>query len=846
MLRGLIGFFTAILFSFSLFISDAGTSEDSVSLQFIQPAGISPKIFTEGWVFGADFITPALVSGKDNSEDIDNVQVHWSGTGKFFPEYGPITHPIFDNEGENTITASINLNGKTYSKTLTVNAVLPDLYAAEGDYVFCGNDSHGCNGCPHPVTGLIISGSSTVKVRGKNAARVGDGGMHLAQFQCCGENRFTISEGDESVMIDGRPAAKIGSATKHCGGIGIITGENVSYDEFLKEEKNIYNSTHDDKVLDMNNVFFPAELVPKSYVKRFVELKQNASADRYVKLEGPDYTIAKTDMLDKVSEIFGMEAASLAFIQETGNIECFENINKYCGRIGFGFSVMEIVNNVYEGKKTDAFYNTLKSMAYMSLDYGWSSLKIASFGVVLVEYTLKKFIKEMIDSRFESYKNGYYKYYNDDSHVKRDIKAWRRIIGDIYDKAKSSNSDFQTMFESEINDYLTKFWNPEVYGFYIPPTGLVGEVGSEDKIQIQDAYRKEILNPIFNAVFVSIFRKEQMKVEKGIKEDIQKLADGFNSKIHFIVRVKGPKEKINKFLVKIGEWSGLTNDKGIWDFNATVYAYAKNLNKYGKPLNAIFVVGEKDEREVDFQLKNTVEIEFTIPKPVSLSLDLALSKDTEGSGYSAMATASNFDKFTIPGSESGVKVEWVWKINGTLVNSFEGGLELTSSNISGTFDEPGDYVVEASLINMTENTTNFSKPLAVATKKVTVKKDRTKEKEIEITKKDEEPKKQEEKKKEEKKEVEPYYEHSIPMNGGYANYNYKKDYTILVFVPVGDRAKFSDGVYKWKIKEGWEKVVSEFSGQASFIFPYHSGSFYVIECSNSSGTVTFSKPLRLE
>jgi len=105
-----IVFFPALLLLLFIVLSTQYTesSEESVSLKFIQPAGESPRVFTDGWVFGAGCILPASTG---NAKDL-NSQIHWSGTGKFYPEYGPETHPVFDKAGENKITAEIIINGK--------------------------------------------------------------------------------------------------------------------------------------------------------------------------------------------------------------------------------------------------------------------------------------------------------------------------------------------------------------------------------------------------------------------------------------------------------------------------------------------------------------------------------------------------------------------------------------------------------------------------------------------------------------------------------------------------------------------------------------------------------------
>jgi uncharacterized Zn-binding protein involved in type VI secretion len=48
---------------------------------------------------------------------------------------------------------------------------------------------------------------------------VGDHGVHAG---CCGSNTFVIKTGDPNVLIDGKPAARVGDQTQHCGGTGRI------------------------------------------------------------------------------------------------------------------------------------------------------------------------------------------------------------------------------------------------------------------------------------------------------------------------------------------------------------------------------------------------------------------------------------------------------------------------------------------------------------------------------------------------------------------------------------------------------------------------------------------------
>jgi uncharacterized Zn-binding protein involved in type VI secretion len=193
----------------------------NVELELLYPVGASPKVFTRGWLFGAKCIDKTNEPEQDLSS-----QVEWSGTGSFESAKGSSNRPTFAATGSNTITLSITVGGETVKKDFTVEAVSPDKYARLGSLAHCPADAHQCQLCPHNVYGPVISGSPTVSINGKPAARKGDPGRHA---WCCGPNTFVIDAGDPEVLIDGKPAARIGDKTIHCGGVGkLIASEPAS------------------------------------------------------------------------------------------------------------------------------------------------------------------------------------------------------------------------------------------------------------------------------------------------------------------------------------------------------------------------------------------------------------------------------------------------------------------------------------------------------------------------------------------------------------------------------------------------------------------------------------------
>jgi uncharacterized Zn-binding protein involved in type VI secretion len=188
----------------------------TVVLELTHPAGASPRVFTDGWVFGARCV---IDPGGPRQRDLSD-QVRWSGSGRFEPAIGAVSRPSFRAPGANTIELSIDHDGIHETRHFGVDAVLPQGYANVGQSeAFAPSDAHTCPACPHPVRGPVTSGSPTVTVNELPAARVGDSGVAAA---CCGTNQFTITSGDASVLIDGRPAAIRGSTTQHCGGTGSI------------------------------------------------------------------------------------------------------------------------------------------------------------------------------------------------------------------------------------------------------------------------------------------------------------------------------------------------------------------------------------------------------------------------------------------------------------------------------------------------------------------------------------------------------------------------------------------------------------------------------------------------
>ncbi len=179
------------------------------------PLGKSPKVFDRGWLFGASFMIT-----DENDEELDlSDQIEWSGTASFEPARGSSSRPVFHSVGENKIILTAEHEGKKYSKEYKVFTVDANRYARVGSLAKCPADAHGCMADPFTVVGPVMTGNPNVLINGLPVACEGDKGRHAA---CAGPNTFTITGGDEEVLINGKKVAKLFSQTTHCGGTGMI------------------------------------------------------------------------------------------------------------------------------------------------------------------------------------------------------------------------------------------------------------------------------------------------------------------------------------------------------------------------------------------------------------------------------------------------------------------------------------------------------------------------------------------------------------------------------------------------------------------------------------------------
>ncbi len=196
-------------------------AETNVFLELTHPAGPSPAVFTDGWVFGARCF---YVRQPEGTQADCSDSVAWSGSGDFFPGTGRISRPKFELPGPNNITLSVVIEGVRHEQHFPVLAVLSAGYAKLGDPLECLQTMATAALTPGVTLGTIVTGSPNVTINGVPAARQGDEGV----MSGIAGPHARIEMGDHNVLIDGRPAARWGDKILCALGHGSIGRMTIS------------------------------------------------------------------------------------------------------------------------------------------------------------------------------------------------------------------------------------------------------------------------------------------------------------------------------------------------------------------------------------------------------------------------------------------------------------------------------------------------------------------------------------------------------------------------------------------------------------------------------------------
>jgi len=294
----------------------------------------------------------------------------------------------------------------------------------------------------------------------------------------------------------------------------------------------------------------------------------------------------------------------------TGNSVTFVNntLYEFPGRVGKSFEVIgglgifiQLGFDLAAGDYTAAKINLVKNSSYWSIGkWGSSAAQIASVGVFLIDYSLNKFGTTAIAGRYEKWQRAYERY-NISGSNKRSGAQWRTIIRGFIEQARNNPQDkdlFKRLLDQEIKSYLNRFWT-DLGGRAETFVGnFSGEGGLNPKLEkdISASYYRTYLHKELNSVFSRIQVETEQELQAKIRAEIVKLSQELNKVYTIECKVLGKKDQVKNLEIEIGKdigssWKGLTNSKGEWKFQCTMYAWFLA----NTPKSATLTVSEDDE-----------------------------------------------------------------------------------------------------------------------------------------------------------------------------------------------------------------------------------------------------------
>lgn len=330
-------------------------------------------------------------------------------------------------------------------------------------------------------------------------------------------------------------------------------------------------------------------------------------------------------------------------VQSTGYLaygdDVLSTIGDHLGNMGLLLSVVQIGNNIYNGKINDAVVGSLKtSYSYMlgkvvsKLSNSVLSASMAS--VAIIDYSINKFGTTAIEGRADIYRDAYSIYYfkGNDGHKGSDF--WYKTFYPMFSDKYMTEENLKKEIDKIVTDHCNEFWsssNKLGIDYYVTEarekmawTGGMAGLNQDLQKTISDERRAMLYNDILPGVFSQIALKINMDNENKLRSEYKALSDYLNTVISF--SVKDPKKTYAKHQVRfsaindkadVNNWTGRFKDDGTLNTSFTLYGHM-----YAGSPNKLEIYEPNANLEKDKPVKT---IEFKVTPP---SVEIVLSEDS--------------------------------------------------------------------------------------------------------------------------------------------------------------------------------------------------------------------------
>ncbi|MGB5823005.1 MAG: hypothetical protein WBH44_02945 [Proteocatella sp.] len=372
---------------------------------------------------------------------------------------------------------------------------------------------------------------------------------------------------------------------------------------------------------------------------------------------------AAGDALQLGGDFLGNVAQSAGYLAYGDDV--ISTIGDHLGSVGLLLSVVQVGNNIYNGKINDAVVGSLKTsytyiMGKVASKLSNSVLSASMASVAIVDYSINKFGTTAIDGRADIYRDAYSIYFFKGEDGFKGSDYWYRTFYPMFSNPKITEEALKTEIDKIVTTHCNEFWagtNKLGVDYYVSEarekmawTG--GGAGLNQDLQntISQERRAMLYNDVLPGVFRQIALKINMENENKLRAEYKELSDYLNTVVSF--NVTDPKKTYAKYKARfstlndkaeIENWTGKFKDDGSMSTSFTLYGHM-----YAGSPTTLDIYAPDADMDKDEPVKT---IEFKVTPPL---VDIVISE--EAGRLKSLVTARTAGEIT-----SGLLVEDEYK-----------------------------------------------------------------------------------------------------------------------------------------------------------------------------------------
>lgn len=310
---------------------------------------------------------------------------------------------------------------------------------------------------------------------------------------------------------------------------------------------------------------------------------------------------AAGDALQLGGDFLGNMVQSAGYLAYGDDV--LSSVGDHLGNIGLLVSVVQIGNNIYNGKINDALVGSMKtSYTYMmgkaASKLSNSVLSAGMASVAIVDYAINKFGTTAIEGRADIYRDAYSIYYTKGEDGYKGSDYWYNTFYPMFSNPNMTQDKIKEEVDRIVTEHCNEFWtgtNKLGVDYYVSEArermawtgggaGLNKDLQNSLSLERRSILYTDILPGVFNQIALKI----NMENERKLRSEYKSLADYLNTVVSF--SVKDDKKTYARYIARfaplneeadIDNWTGKFKDDGSISTTFTLYGhmYAGAPNK---------------------------------------------------------------------------------------------------------------------------------------------------------------------------------------------------------------------------------------------------------------------------